>query len=483
MPENKAQLKKLLTRALVGLQSLPEKKPELIVAVIGKSGLVNEQYYYGSYPDVAKSKYDAVTHYALYGFNEGRVPQPGLAELIPAVARATGSGFNDPEKFLEKLLALLLTGEEKPGTVRVTRQGSYEALYDLPLYAHWSITGMCNYTCSYCSYRYGIDKRFDKARLVPFQKLINAVENLAAMNRPLYDFVLLGGEPTVHPRLPELLLHAEARLKGRLRRVTIVTNGSRDAAWFNQLADLARRLSLLITISIHPGQARPEHIYSLIKEVDPALDLDFVLMMHPEKKMLVEQIHAELCALRSLRPFKVYMQPIYAPPAFENIDPRYPSDYQTWRNDLNAKFTYAASSSCMSSNKPAHLFHTFWEVSENGKPAILPGGDRSIMREHGLLNFRGMHCVCGTSLARIEEDGSLLGAVCNNAGTRINMYEPNAIVDSSFMRVVTCPSQFCACNDNDINVKFSDTEEAGEYLRMARLKQERLLKVSSNLPL
>lgn len=476
MTDGKKNLIKAITHAVHVLHQLPEKRSELIVAALAQSGLVNEKYYNGAYPDVAISKYPPVTHYALYGYNEGRIPAPELAELIPALPRETTSGSNSLEQFLERLLANLLTG--KAGTTErpvVIRQGAYESLYDLPLYVHWSITKMCNYKCSYCSYRHGEDKSVNRAGLVPFQKLVNAVNNLAAMNRPLYEMVLLGGEPTVHPRLPELLLHAESRLQGRLRKVTIVTNGSREPEWFNQLADQARRLPLLITVSIHAEQVNPEHIYNLIHKLDPALQLHFIVMMHPEKKELVAQIHGKLCELRAQRVFDVWMQPIFAPPAFTSIDPRYPPDFLDWRNALQTEFAYAVSNANLGNIEKTSTFHTFWEVNENGRSSIVPEGDRSILHQHGLLNFQGMNCVCGTNLARIDEDGSLLGGVCVHATTPFNLYEPNAIKDSSFMRIVNCPSPFCTCNDNDINMKFRDRDEAEEYLRMARLKQDRLL--------
>lgn len=479
--------------ALHALHASGAAGSEALAEIVSRSGLVAEDWYLQTYPDVAQDATTAARHYAVYGYREGRVPSPELADIVPQLQtggtdapgndqsndQSTGQS-NDQglEKYLKRLLARLLLALERQDTGRgeLVRQGSYEALYDLPLYVHWSITSMCNYSCSYCSFRHGEDKHVDRKLLTPFAKLTTAVGNLAAMNRPLYEVVLLGGEPTVDGRLPELLRYMESRLEGRLRNVTIVTNGSRDPAWFNQLAGMATRVPILITVSIHTEQAQPKHIYSLIRELDPALNIDFVLMLHPEKLELVSEIHAALCKLRAERPFEVNMQPIFAPPDFMRADPRYPDDFFAWRNDMQARLLEASARFAPVSEKKTSAFRTFWEADDMGRSVICPGGDRSLMYQRGWLNYSGMHCVCGTNLARIDEEGWLFGAVCGHAATQINMYEPDAIRDSGFMRMVTCPLPNCTCNDNDINMKFRDRAEAEQYLAIAKKKQERLLR-------
>lgn len=462
------------------IDALPDKDSGSISEIIAKSRLVDESWYLSSYPDVASTSISATMHYAIYGYKEGRVPAPELAAYVPTISADTPSGFAALEAYLDQMLTRLLAANESrlSNSPAIIQQGSFESLYDMPLYVHWSITSMCNYACSYCSFRYGEDKRVDRAKLTPYQKLANAVDNLARMNRPLYELVLLGGEPTVHPRLPELLLHAESRLKGRLKMVTIVTNGSRDAAWFNQLAEQAKRLHILITISIHPEQASPAHIFKLIEQLDPALDINFVLMMHPEKMDIVSTLHTQLCKLRPYRPFNLAMQPIYAPPDFAAIDPRYPEDFFAWRNEMQGQFMAVAEACSLPNVKKPSIFHTFWKTLENGQPNLIVGGDRSVIHQHGLLNFHNMHCVCGTNLARIEDDGMLRGGVCGYSSTAINMYDRDAIKDSSFIHIAKCGASFCTCNDNDINMKFRDRYEAEKYAEFAKLKQDRLLQES-----
>ena len=84
-----------------------------------------------------------------------------------------------------------------------------------PWLAQVVIIRKCNLSCGYCS-------EYDKASdPVPFDDLVARLEKLRELRA--WAVCLTGGEPTLHPRLPDLLL--EMKRLG-FRRRQIITNGS-----------------------------------------------------------------------------------------------------------------------------------------------------------------------------------------------------------------------------------------------------------------
>ena len=78
------------------------------------------------------------------------------------------------------------------------------------------VTRLCNLTCGYCT---EYDRTSDPA---PYDELALRLAKLAELRA--WAVCLTGGEPTMHPRLPDLA--AEMKKLGFKRR-TLITNGTR----------------------------------------------------------------------------------------------------------------------------------------------------------------------------------------------------------------------------------------------------------------
>ena len=78
------------------------------------------------------------------------------------------------------------------------------------------VTRLCNLTCGYCT---EYDRTCDPA---PYDELALRLAKLAELRA--WAVCLTGGEPTMHPRLPDLV--AEMKRLGFKRR-TLITNGTR----------------------------------------------------------------------------------------------------------------------------------------------------------------------------------------------------------------------------------------------------------------
>lgn len=112
----------------------------------------------------------------------------------------------------------------------------------------WYINSKCNYSCSYCINNFARDFSGEN-KLIPEVKIEQTCKNILSINADTYEFVLLGGEPTIYPDLPGVIKILKKNFKERLIIVDITTNGSRDVNYFKKFEDF--KDFLIIRISIH----------------------------------------------------------------------------------------------------------------------------------------------------------------------------------------------------------------------------------------
>lgn len=101
------------------------------------------------------------------------------------------------------------------------------------------ITSACNLDCPIC---YTINKN-DDPHMLGKEGLARILEHLRAQHDELDIINFTGGEPTLHPELPELLRMSRA---AGIRRLTVSTNGIklRDEAYVRELAECDARIVL-----------------------------------------------------------------------------------------------------------------------------------------------------------------------------------------------------------------------------------------------
>jgi len=138
---------------------------------------------------------------------------------------------------------------------------------DKALYAQLVITRNCNLSCAYCNeYTTG-------APHIPAATLIERIDKLDELGVLIYD--ILGGEPLMHPALPELVAHLKSKQHGS-NLVTMITNG------FLLTTDIIASLNtagldlMQISVdSVYPGAQSMKSLKSIL----------------PRLTMLAEQAH------------------------------------------------------------------------------------------------------------------------------------------------------------------------------------------------
>lgn len=483
LPAKQAKIVSALWRTLQALPQDERGKAGVVAMLLEPTGFFDAAFYLEKNPDVAEAGIDPALHYVENGWREGRSPCPILADLRVLPQDASAMSFTD---FLGNLLAEITVNSVKAaeacrnemkaapkgsGERRILRQGTYETLYDMPLVVNWMITTMCNYQCSYCFNREGIDG----SKFVPLHNIINAIDNFAALNRPSYDFVLAGGEPTIHPRFLDIVYLLRSKFQKRLNKIQIITNGSAKIEFFQRLYEMSDDVPFEIIISIHPEEVKPEHIYEVARIVSNKINLHLNLMAHPEHLELVEDIFTRLMVLRAECVFDFHMIPLREPPGFAKLDSRYKPEIMDWIEQKQKYFWDITKQSKAERQAPASKgFSWFWDLEEKGKAEHLFGGYASLNFQMGLYNFEKMHCVVGSSLLWIDGSGNMRGAVCDQDKSQLNIYAEGALANSDFIHAIQCAAPVCGCEGNSHIMKFRDKTEAENFVRIAKEKQNRL---------
>jgi hypothetical protein len=110
----------------------------------------------------------------------------------------------------------------------------------------WTLTNWCNYQCSYCYEQLVMVDKWQKEQSSSNYKL--TLTKLKKFDAP-FEIELLGGEPTLHPQLTEIL--TELCSIELCQRIELFTNLSRPLSYFADL-DQASLSRMTVTASFHP---------------------------------------------------------------------------------------------------------------------------------------------------------------------------------------------------------------------------------------
>lgn len=122
-------------------------------------------------------------------------------------------------------------------------QSSGHKHYNEAIFA-WEINNVCHYRCSYCYCRDRLSKTFD----TKYKQVYKNVLKKLSLNRiKNYKVEILGGEPTLHPNIREILetLSVYKECNG----IELVTNLAKSKKYFATLNDIDK---LHISASFHP---------------------------------------------------------------------------------------------------------------------------------------------------------------------------------------------------------------------------------------
>lgn len=352
--------------------------------------------------------------------------------------------------------------------MEIIRQGEYNSIYGDNLQINWPITWMCNYNCSYC---FGHNK-LDKSRFSSWSDLKHAVDVLASLNRSSYEITISGGEATAHPHMADLANELHKKLGKKLRQLILTTNGSRDIDYFIDLARVGMDIPFSLNISIHTEYIHLDKIVSLVENCSESFFLSFALMINPVKFDYVKGIFYSLLSLRKEYPFVVTLNHLLSPPDYINQDKRYTPEHLEWiKNACRLFFDTQMDAPMFGLDIPRS---GFWEIEENNEKQMLTWDsyDKVDLEPKGLLNFKGMYCVCGASSLAILPNGDTRGSNCQIKAIRdsksYNIFHENPYEHDDFIFSVPCPNKYCSCSINYGMPKFRDMMEAEQYIASAK---------------
>ena len=317
------------------------------------------------------------------------------------------------------------------------------------------------------------------------QQLQTAVNHLAELNRPYYNLQISGGECTCHPHFFDFIKYASDVLKEKLGNVVIMSNGSASIENFEKLADLAEQtnLNVNIQISIHSEYSSLKHMTNIVKKVSKKINLCFALMFNPGKREFVAEAYETMGLLRREYPFSMSVVLLYEPPKFINYDSRYTEEDMSWQIKANELFEQVEKESPFKSKyDPSGMGQPFIFGEHEGKYVSISDYDLDKFMQFGLLDFRGMYCMCGSNTLNVYPNGICQGIICSffnqhypDFARKYNIFRENPYKDKNFTVAIKCPYEKCICAQNHWSPKFRDPAEAANFVEIVRRKQARLL--------
>ncbi len=227
-----------------------------------------------------------------------------------------------------------------------------------PDYVQFYPTLNCNLACDFCFNR-GLPPQPD-VEPAAFALMLDQLK-LAGVE----TLDLLGGEPTLHPRLDELV----AAIAARGMRTTLSTNGHGDLAVLERLEDTFGRATLRVGVSVNEGEL-------------PMPLRDFIARRSPMLKSLCTQewVLPTAAAGHLARPgaeyFLIFRDPVSADDLEGGLS--YP-EYRSRLDTLRMRYPRAAGVAC---------------------DGFVPEGDAA-------ARLRGVRCPAGTTKLSVLPDGSV----------------------------------------------------------------------------
>lgn len=358
---------------------------------------------------------------------------------------------------------------------RVIRQGSYNALFEMPLVVSWEITNMCNLQCSYCVYPNLENKKIDKQKFPPFQHMMNVVQHLAELNRPYYNITLSGGEPTVHPDFVQIMDEIFCKLDRKVNSLYILSNGLTNMNNYKKIAQLSDNFPILLVNSIHCEYLDIERITDLISLFQKNGNLHFRILFKKELRETVKDVFNILAEFRKKFPFTMDIHLLRVGPNFDIIDPFYTKEDLNWRVEAYKIWNNISSNSKIQPIKRDSIQFKYYLDTIKECEYISTQINPAYQRYDESITFKDIYCSSGSSVLFIGPDGNCQGATCpQGTKSRINIFQDNPYKDEKFIDTIKCNIQYCPCLENFTIPKFSNENEANQYILAARRKHRHL---------
>ena len=296
----------------------------------------------------------------------------------------------------------------------------------------WRLGNACNFDCSFCTPEFKDGTR----RYLEYSTYIKLIDNLidSDPSKKLW-FQINGGEPTLYPKLKELLLH----IKSRGGYTSMFSNGSRTIRWWRELAEL--NLLDRLYLSYHPEQDdSPDHIIEVnnIMQATNALVTIFVTtqtdpVLFQKAVDCQNEIQNKAIAISSLKPITILgantLQP-YTPEQLEIIQKNLYVKSKGWLSIVENKRKYLKTVSFYNSD----VIVTYSDQTRKTKSS-------QFFIESNETNFKGWECDIGIDTLFIDVNNVYRGQ-CRQG-------EPVETVSeyTTFRKTpITCETEKCMCS-------------------------------------
>ena len=357
----------------------------------------------------------------------------------------------------------------------IIKQGSPECFEGFPLRVHWDVTSHCNFRCSYC---FDAGKGYKKD-FCTLEQAETAIKHLASANRPSYQVGLLGGEPTTHPHLAEIITLLCQYLGDRLEMLQIITNGSFSESQMKAILKAGEQVKVKLIISVHLEYMGVERVVELVKQYSSRTRLHIALMFHPELIDKAKAVADALCDLRRTYPFSMKVSMLREPPKFDKLDSRYTQEHFNCVERIEKSFGIVHSEGPKRPIKPRKT-KTFGreflvERDENGSVENYEWISIPELKKMTGNVFTGMTCCAGTNVVRIKADGLVRGMICGLDSATCNIFEENPFMREDWIHSVLCTKNMCGCEVNYRIPKFRSSDEAQKFIAEKKLEQKILM--------
>jgi organic radical activating enzyme len=298
----------------------------------------------------------------------------------------------------------------------------------------WKLHNVCNYDCSFC----GDENKIGNEKWHDISVYKNVVKKLMAQAEKENKFIwfqLTGGEPTLYPKLFELLSY----IKENGHRVSMISNGSRTIRYWKELAE--KQILDLLHLTHHTEQDKDENhsieianlFHSTTTEV--RVQVTAPIQFFDEAVRRQNQIIEQTGAISSLKPIFYYTNGSFSPRELA----RY-SEEQTRALLNNISKVGKFRSTKIMAKLPMGANH--------GTPMTIEYSDgvRRIYSVYELVDrklncYTGWECSIGIDLITIQHELIYRG-VCRMGGIigNINDEDFGFVSDG-----VMCKAKWCSC--------------------------------------
>jgi sulfatase maturation enzyme AslB (radical SAM superfamily) len=296
----------------------------------------------------------------------------------------------------------------------------------------WRLSNICNFDCTFCPSEF----KDGSKRFLDYNVYTSTVKQLIAQdpNKKVW-FQFTGGEPTLYPKLIELLKY----IKDLGGYTSMISNGSRTIRWWKELAE-AKVLDRLY-ISHHPEQgAKVEHTIEVNNLMQATNTLVTVFVTTQADPVLYEaaiDAHTKILrrgnAISSLKPITdsnmLFQQ--YSQEQLKKIQDNLYVRSSLYKLLSQQKLNYLKTIPWYQTN----VTMTY----SDGSTKTLPSQD---FVQHQETKFKGWECDIGKDLLMIEVD-DVLRSMCGQGGVIANVHDVGFTwaTDS-----VICDREECNCS-------------------------------------